>query len=328
MIAITEVIIGILQLYNVIPSNNPYFKVTGTFNNPTPYALLLTITYAYALAVYSFNVVSHKPIKYLALASCVLILNIIPFTLNRASWIGILASTFLIGFYKFSQSKFVLKLNTLKKIGLATVIILIVAVSIPLLYNFKKGSSDGRLLVWKISGSIIKEHPFIGIGYGRFHSEYNLSQADYFKGSHEKDEELLAGDVKLAFSDYVETLAETGIIGFILFIILICFALSSFKLKQDQANLFLFPFVIFLILSLVSYPGNKITTKILFFFFVASFSRFTVNIERSTTMNGLYRWLVVILLIVSLPYAIVQVTKYKKYKTFLYASQAKYCWKL
>ena len=216
-----------------------------------------------------------------------------------------------------------MKLNTWKKIGLAAVVILIVAVSIPSLYNFKKESSDGRLLVWKVSGSIIKEHPFIGIGYGRFHSEYNLSQADYFKGSHDKGrrtdwQEML----QLAFSDYVESLVETGIIGFILFISLICFALGSFKLKQDQVNLFLFPFVIFLVLSLVSYPGNTLTTKILFFFFVASFSRFTVNIERSTTMNGLHRRLVVILLIVSLPFAVVQVTKYNKYKTFLYASQA------
>ena len=163
-IAIAEVIIGILQLYYIIPSNNPYFKITGTFHNPAPFALFLTIVYAYALAAYSFNVVPNKVIRYLALVCCMLIMSVIPFTLNRTSWIGIFASTLLIGLYKLSQSKLILKLNIWKKIYLVTMIILLVGISVPYLYNFKKGSSDGRILVWKVSGKIIKEHPLFGIG--------------------------------------------------------------------------------------------------------------------------------------------------------------------
>lgn len=320
-VAIAEVVIGMLQLYHIISSNNPYFKVTGTFNNPTPYALLLTIIYAYALAVYSFNVVSFKPIKYLALGSCFLILNIIPFTLNRASWIGIFASTILIGLYKLSQSKYLLKLNKWKKFGLATIIIILVGLSLPFLYNFKKGSSDGRLLVWKVSGNIIKEHPLIGIGYGRFHSEYNLYQADYFKGIHYKDEELLAGDVQLAFNDYIEVLVETGVVGLLLFFGLIFLILSSLKLGKDSVYLFLCPFLIFLILSTVSYPVNTLITKILFIFFIASISSYVSNYEDNSLIFNFKKWLIVVFLIVSIPLSIKQVAKYQKYKTWAFASK-------
>jgi len=59
----------------------------------------------------------------------------------------------------------------------------------------------------------------------------------------------------------------------------------------------------------------------LFLFFIASLSSFIVPIEIST-MIGLHKWLVVILLVVVLPFAIMQIVKYDKYKIFLHASKA------
>jgi O-antigen ligase len=320
VISSIESLVGILQLYSIIQSNNPYFKVTGTFVNPTPFGLFLCIAFVFGLTVFTLQGFSNKVIKYMALVSCILIVFILPFSLNRASWIGVLAGILIIGLYKLIQLKHVYTVGVRKKVGIVGVIILI-CISGVFLYHFKKDSSDGRMLIWKVSGNIIKEHPLAGIGYGRFHSEYNLWQADYFKKNLNKNEVFLAGDVKLAYNDYIEIFAETGLVGLFFFFGLVYTILYYLKLQEELLNAFIFPLVICLILSVVSYPLNSLTTKILFFFFIASLSGIVSKYENNTAGLKLRKWVSFSILTISIAVATVFIIKYQNYKTWLFASK-------
>ena len=178
------------------------------------------------------------------------------------------------------------------------------------------------MLVWKVSGNIIKKHPVIGIGYGRFKSEYNLYQAEYFRGDHNKNEELLADNVRLAYNDYIEILVETGIIGLLIICTLIYYILKSLKLKKVNIYLSSIPLIICLILSLISYPLNSISTKILFIFFIGLLSAQISLNEHGLLRICIRRYSLIILLILLVPLAGYQVNRYSKFKQWLYADNA------
>lgn len=190
-----------------------------------------------------------------------------------------------------------------------------------LLYNLKEDSSKGRLLIWKVSSNIVKDHPFTGIGYGRFRSEYNLYQADYFKNKHNPTEELLADDVQVAFNDYLETLVETGFIGIGLLAFLIIMVLFTLRNNSETVILYLIPYFIVVIMSLISYPVNSIVTKILFFFYISlagsNISSFTQNIPK-TLVNHKSLLFVTSLCIMLI---VIQLIKYHEYKIWLFATK-------
>jgi tetratricopeptide (TPR) repeat protein len=101
---------------------------------------------------------------------------------------------------------------------LATVTGLIVLLNL-LIFAFKSDSSAGRMLIYKISWYIFREHYGNGIGFGKFQQEYGLFQAAYFKrGAYSPKELLLADNTYYAFNDYWQFIIELGIKGVILVI--------------------------------------------------------------------------------------------------------------
>lgn len=323
LVADIEAIVGLLQLYNIVPSNNPYFNITGTFHNPAPYSLFLAISFTYAFSVYALDVFKEKHVRYLSLVACIAVFLIIPFTANRASWIGIAAGIVFVIFMKYRRrEKNIFKVNKLLRYGLAGLILVSAIIGTLFLYNLKKGSSDGRILIWKVSGNIIKEHPVTGIGYGRFNAEYNLYQADYFKGDHDKDEELLADNVRMAYNDYIEMTVETGIPGLLLFLALLYCIFHSLKLKQDFMDSLTAPLFVFLVLAFVSYPLNTVPTKIMFFFFAGTVSSEVNAAGKDLLRIKLNKFILLSLLIISVSFSFGQIRKYLKYKEWLYAYNA------
>ena len=72
-----------------------------------------------------------------------------------------------------------------------------------------EGSADQRLEIWKIAGAIIADNPVTGIGLGGYpdtHMEY--ARSSQFEG--------IARGTRDTHSIYLNVLAETGIVGFIL----------------------------------------------------------------------------------------------------------------
>ena len=101
-------------------------------------------------------------------------------------------------------------------IGIAGLFALLMAMT----FLFKTGSSEGRLLIYKISFGIFKDNWFAGIGLGNFKQLYLPQQANYFAlGNYTKKELLLADNTHYAFNDYWQFIIETGLVGIIVIII-------------------------------------------------------------------------------------------------------------
>ena len=94
------------------------------------------------------------------------------------------------------------------------------------LYKMKKDSADGRMLIWKLSATMIANKPQ-GHGYGMFEKHYNLRQAEHFASCQASaSERNNAGFVAMAYNDYLEQGVEGGVIGmafYIGFLFLIAF---------------------------------------------------------------------------------------------------------
>ena len=103
--------------------------------------------------------------------------------------------------------------SSIGKVFLAVVTLLVVSVAAVRMYQMKRDSADGRLLVWKVSASMIAEHP-MGCGYGLFPKHYNLRQAEYFHEEHGTEKERRnASFVYMAYNDFLEHGVEGGVIG-------------------------------------------------------------------------------------------------------------------
>lgn len=84
----------------------------------------------------------------------------------------------------------------------------------------KGDSSQGRLLIYKISWSMFLENWATGIGFGNFQLLFGQYQAVYFNtAAYSQSELLLADNTYYAFNDYFQFVIETGVGGsFLLFV--------------------------------------------------------------------------------------------------------------
>jgi O-antigen polymerase len=132
------------------------------------------------------------------------------------------------------------------KSSLIVVSVLTVLVFGLLFYRTKQASSEGRLLIWKVSTKMIQEHP-MGIGIGMFEHDYNLRQGEYFaSGESTERERYNSGTVNMAYNDFLEHCVEAGIPGF-LFIISFYVYLMFLTYRRKDTELFSYFSAVFLI---------------------------------------------------------------------------------
>jgi hypothetical protein len=94
LVAATEAVLGLLQLYGGFRVYHAAFKVTGTFFNPAPYAgfLLASAPWAMFLAADNKTGLLNKALYWCGFLAVILIIVIIPSTQSRAAYLGLTAS--------------------------------------------------------------------------------------------------------------------------------------------------------------------------------------------------------------------------------------------
>lgn len=251
---IAQAVYGNLQLLGYYPSNHPGFKMTGSFFNPGPYAGFLVSVWPVALGMYLFkaNIANqvylpnknnfkflNKAIKYtfeyIPLLALISIAIVFPSLQSRASWIAAIVSSGVLVELRFHFLKNIFKKVTVpfQKTALILLAILILSIGLIGLYHYKKASSDGRVFIWKVSTEMIIDAPAFGVGFDRFKSQYMNYQANYFAKNGETPEALVADNVYYVFNDWLQFVAENGLLGFLLLLIVL-FVL--FQVKQNQIN--------------------------------------------------------------------------------------------
>ena len=234
-----ESLMGILQLYNFLPGYvNSFFKVNGTFVNPDNFSDYLAAVLPFSFCIYKFlpsaNKAGHMQkqqaltscwkisfLKYLSLITFLASLFILPVLKERASIVACAVAIIFIFFYDAKvRDKVKLFTDTLlKKVVIILSIIILVFIAAKALYNIRPVSIEGRLLIWKVTGNIIRDHPIFGSGFDRFSTDYDIYQANNFTDNSAAQREMrLASNVKHADNEYLQVAADLGVIGFILFI--------------------------------------------------------------------------------------------------------------
>jgi len=130
-------------------------------------------------------------------------------TLNsRASWLAVIFCLFVYFIQRLSATR--------RKIVVITGAIALLFVFF-LLIGYKRGSTEGRALIYKVSGQMLRNHYLAGTGPGQFAVSYNQAQATYFS-SHDINnaEAMRAGNTVYAFNEWLQWWTEEGLLCFAL----------------------------------------------------------------------------------------------------------------
>lgn len=277
-----ELIVGLSQLYNIVPSLNTLYRITGDFINPAPFAIYISTGLPLLLGFYFSTPTHHvfdKAGKNFILIVFLLGITVLPVSQNRTSWIAGTIGTFIVLNARFNFiNRLSLTTRFAQKISLFCLLGLLIFASL-YLYRLKADSADGRFFRWKVALSIIKDRPVLGNGYGTFHKAYNLAQADWFRHHQEsKRNILLAGDQAYAYNEFLETAVETGLISLLVFIGILIVSIKKLASGTSPDQSYLSAgcrgtIIAFTMASLFSYPFSILPVEILLFYCLALASR-------------------------------------------------------
>ena len=163
-----------------------------------------------------------------------LMIGVVVLTKSRTAMIGLgVVLPLMLYFYHKGTETRRIKLITnyrllIMKIIVVIVLLLVILFSGRIFYELKPMSASGRVLIWKVSADMFFKNPISGVGFGNFANSYNLYQADYFaSGKGSVINKMTAGQVRHAYNWYLETAAEFGVFGLIVFGIFWCLILKE-----------------------------------------------------------------------------------------------------
>lgn len=292
--AVAQALYGILQLYGFYYSFHHLFKVTGSFFNPGPYSGYLVTALPVALGVLLFsraglsrgnfsyrNEYKRLNIKSVercvALVCVITILLILPAGGSRVAFLSMLGSSI----YLFSAKEKVHRIwqDHIQPYVKRWVLYLIIAIAVIALtsglYLIKKGSADGRLLIWKITINAIKDQPLWGHGIDKFKSFYMDYQAQYFADHPQTSEAVVAGEIVYAFNEPLRIASETGFIGLTIVMLVFFYSFRNNNKRgkaDDSENITRYAragLISFLIFSCFSYPLEIVPIMVNVFLYLA-----------------------------------------------------------
>ncbi len=264
---------SLIALYQIVQSfylKKP-LQVSGFMGNSGAFSSYLAIISSLMLVF--VGSINKFRLKHFYITIIITTIVVILFTQGRASWVAISITSVFIAFNIFKKDikLFTSLLRKYRTVAIAGVLCLIIICS-AFIFNMKKDSSNGRVLIWKITTEIIKETPLLGVGFGNFGSVYPLHQANYLKVNKDEPMRFLANDVNHPFNEYLFTAAELGIVGFTLFLVIFS-AIVYYKPKSNKLLLASCGGILcFLILALFTYPFKIFSIQFLVFSFVAIIS--------------------------------------------------------
>lgn len=196
--------------------NNPDVKtrIYSVFGNPNILAEYLIMIIPISISLFWFSKKAHKKMVFL-ITSLILMLALI-LTLSRGGWLGFAFGIFV--FILLIEKRLLLSIIpvTLGALYFLPQSILNRILSIG---NLADSSNSYRIRMWSITWNIIKDHWLVGVGFG--HLPFKATFETYIRTM----------PTYHAHNTYLETMAEMGILGFIVFISFI-FILYKYSIKK------------------------------------------------------------------------------------------------
>lgn len=216
------------QLTGIMESGNKYFRLTGCNENPTVTALFLVGCIPMLIAR-----IARRNRRMLYFAILLITITGIIMLRCRTAYIGLAVEVVILLIVRYRNSlQQIARQRFYAVLAVVAAIVMVAAIG-HRLYDMKKDSADGRLLIWKLSAAMVAERP-MGYGYGLFEKNYNLRQADYFAQNESTVTERRNADfVMMPYNDYLEQAIEGGIPG-TLFLLTFYAAMIMVAIRQRQ----------------------------------------------------------------------------------------------
>ncbi len=143
-----------------------------------------------------------------------------------------------------------------------------------------------RLHVWTISLEMFNNNKLLGNGTGSFGRDYLEYQRKYFTRKNDRSILQYGGNARESHNEYIQILAENGIIGFLLFMMILFYPVYIFfrNFKNENNNILLICLISaycgLMIHSLVSFPLQTPVSAAIFFIFGGLISGFNKDYSR------------------------------------------------
>jgi O-antigen ligase len=218
----------IYQIKNLYPGQN-FFNIKGVFLNTGTWGEFMSILFILSIGfAYYYSTHRIKSIKITFLSIGLIFSLFLVASNSRAAWMGTILSIAYLLF--IIQKQNLVRLNIKYKLTLIlSFSILILSILIGL-YKYKRASADGRLLIWQVSAQMVKDKPIWGFGIDGFKTNYMNYQADYFFDNTESSFASLAGNNQFVFNEFIKIWIEQGLLGLILFLLIIESSLKTYKI--------------------------------------------------------------------------------------------------
>ena len=211
-----QAIYGLSQCFN-ITTFNTFYKIMGSFENPTGFSACLCVSLPFFVVFQLLN--ENKQIRYLVCFLGIIVVIAIVLSYSRA---GIISVAIVIAIFLFQKLK---QKRIWKYLLLCSSLILLLFGC----YWMKKNSADGRLLIWQCGINMVKDAPWIGHGLGSFEAHYMDYQANFFKQCGQSRFSMLADNVKQPFNEYLGLLLNFGIIGLLVLLLLMVIIIYCYR---------------------------------------------------------------------------------------------------
>ena len=269
-----EALWGIGQGFDFLKSDVA-MQLTGSFYDREAYTgylalilpLCLSLTLRYRKSVKKQWWNTRSVLFYISLVAVFLILFVLSVGGNRIAWVAAIVSCTWVTWKELS---FKMKLKRLwkskyKLMRPLLVLIPVIAVLIVLsVYFINNKDLKSRFDIWKTSSAAIQENPLTGIGLGQFTDVY-VRYAGTFQ-YHEVQDQTAVPPL-YAFNEYLQMIIEHGIVGFLLFVILLVSCIYE-ALRNNQVGV-VGGLLSVIVLSFGSYPLQLPSFLIAFMFLLA-----------------------------------------------------------
>ncbi|QQY80034.1 O-antigen ligase [Keratinibaculum paraultunense] len=197
-------------------SSNPDVKarVYSVFGNPNVLAEYLIMIIPISLSLFWYSKKIHK--KGIFLITSLILTIVLVLTLSRGGWIGFAFGIFM--FVLLVEKKLLLGIIPIALLGLyflpQNIINRILTIG-----SLKDSSNAYRIRLWKITLEIIRDNWLIGVGFG--YIPFKATFETYIRTM----------PAYHSHNTYLQTMAEMGVLGLIVFIIFI-FVLYKYAIKR------------------------------------------------------------------------------------------------
>ena len=246
---VLECIYALAQFFKILPTYNRYYAYTGSFDNPAVFAMLLSVCVPIAI-YYANNKTISQNRRIIWWVGAAGMLVFIGLSESRTGFISAIISSAIV---LLSASDILHKKLLNRKVVL--ILLPLIVLLAFLLYRFKADSANGRLLMWRVSMEMIKEHPVLGWGHDGFTAHYMEYQAQYLTENPDSPFILLADNVNNPFNEYLLVLVNYGIVGFSLLLGLLILLFKSLKSLSEMYKPLMTGLAVGIIIwSFFSYP--------------------------------------------------------------------------